>query len=1052
MYNSATSLSVTLAANSLTNASVAKLTVVNPPPGGGTSSVIDFSVNNPLPAINNINPTSVFAGSGATLLNISGSGFVSSSLVEWNGVALSTTYVSGTLLTAQIPASDLSSAGTANIAVQNSAPGGGTSTTVAFTINPPPNPTPTVISLSPSSATVGASAFTLTVTGTQFISASQVLWNGSQVPTTYVSSTSLTSQVPSSDLTSAGAASVAVQNPAPGGGTSGSLNFTINAPGTSLTVTDIEGTDLAWNPGQQKLYVAVPAAASANASTITVVDPIAGSIVGTQQLTSAASGLAISDDSQYLYAVTGGGSTIQRLTLPAIAPDIQWSLGTDPTSGAANLAGDIKVQPGTPHTLAVSMGQYGSGAVAVFDDAVKRSATAGIIGNAVGNSLQWKADGSELYAAYTLGNDSPFYTTVSDDALYVLPVNSSGVGAVTTYDSTFRAEGAHLHSDPNTGYVYGDWGEIFNAANGIPVGNYRWSRPASTIFPGPLSIVDPNLKLFYTLLEVSEPDGTLAFQIQSFDQTQFQLLHTIVILNAIGQPTNFIRWGQAGLAFVTNGSSSGTAGKLYILDGGFVNPSSAPDTSVGTQINPVPTLTGISPLTTNVSSQAVTLSVNGRDFIGQPTVYWNANPLPTTMVNSTQLSAQVPATDLSAVTQATITVSNSGTTLPASNSMPFSVNAAPPAGNQISVYSTGGNDLVWDALAGKIYVSMPGIQGDAGDAVAIVDPIAGSVSSSGFLGSDPAPLSISDDGLFLYTALYGENAIQQLTLPSFTVNAAWNLGGAGSFSGPYYALDLQVAPGASQTTAVTLANFDVSPSSVAVVVYDGSTARSTPLQSAAYAYSGLKWAGTASTIYAVDQGIPQSFLVLGVTSSGAVLNQRYDRVFNTYSPGIHYDGGTGLVYTDAGQAFQPSNGTIVGSYGASGIAVPDSTLNRVFILGQTTAQAGTSGYTIESFDQAQFTPIGSITIQNVVGAPTALIRWGSNGLAFTTRIGRPADFRNTGPGQLYVIRGSFVNASAAASLSSSTAQMQPVRRTWGLESSSGHQSRAPVVQPSPFKR
>jgi hypothetical protein len=1018
--------------------------------GGGGSSQ---TPQNPVPTVSGLTPNSATAGSAALTVTASGSGFIPASVIEWNGAALGTAYVSSTSLTAQVPSSDLSSAGTATVAVQNPAPGGGMSSAVSFTIVTRANPTPSVSSISPSSGTVGGAAFTLTVTGTQFLSSSQVLWNSSPTPTTYVSSISLTAQIPSSDLSSAGAATVAVQSPTSGGGTSNGLTFTINPPGTNLTVLDVEGTDLAWNPSQQRLYVAVPAAASSNASTITLVDPIAGSIVGTKQLISAASGLDISGDSQYLYAVTSGGSAIQRFTLPAIAPDIQWSLGTDPLSGKANLAGDIKVQPGTPHTVAVSMGQFGSGAVAVFDDAVQRSAVAGGGANVIGNSLQWKADGSELYAAYTLGNDSPYYTTVSDDALFVMLVSSNGLGAVTAYHSSFRSEGVHLHSDPNTGYVYGDWAEIFNPANGIPIGNYRWSRPNGTYFPGPLSIVDPSLKLFYTLLEVSEPDRTLAFQIQTFDQTQFQLLHTILIPNAVGQPTNFIRWGQSGLAFVTNGGGSGsTAGKLYILDGSFVNPSGTLGTSAGSPINPVPTLTGISPLTTTVGSQAITLSVAGRDFIGQSTVYWNGNALPTTMVSSTALSAQVPASDLAAVNQATITVSNSGTPSPASNSMPFSVNAAPPTGTQISVYSTGGNDLVWNAAAGKLYVSMPGVQGDAGDAIAIVDPVAGTVTSSGFLGSDPTPLSLSDNGQYLYTALYGENAIQQLTLPGFTVNTAWNLGGAGNFDGPYYALDLQVAPGTAQTTAVTLASFGLSPSSAAVVVYDGPTPRPTPLQSTRYPYSGLKWAGTASTLYAVDQQIPQDFLVLGVGSSGAVLGQHYDRVFNAYSPGIHYDGGTGLVYTDAGQAIQPSNGTIVGSYGASGIAVPDSTLRRVFILGQTAAQTGTSNYNIESFDQASFTLIDSIAIQNVVGTPTALIRWGGNGLAFTTRIGKPIDFTGTGPGQLYVISGSFVNPSAPVSRSFANPQLLPVQRTWSLGTGSRQPSRSAVVHPNPLRR
>src|ERR1700743_131762 len=303
---------------------------------------------------------------------------------------------------------------------------------------------------------------------------------------------------------------------------------------------------------------------------------------------------------------------------------------------------------------------------------------------------------------------------------------------------------------------------------------------------------------------------------------------------------------------------------------------------------------------------------------------------------------------------------------------------------------------------------MPGIQGDVGDAIGIVDPVAGTVTSSGFLGSDPARLTISDDAQYLYMALYGENAIQQLTLPGFQVNAAWNLGGAGSFDGPYYALDLQAAPGSAQTTAAVLANFAVSPSPAAVAVYDGSTARPNPLQAFQYPYSALQWAGNDSTLYAVDQESPQDFLVLGVSSSGPVLNHAYSDAVSPYGTGLHYDSGTGLVYTDGGQAIQPSNGSTVGSYSASGLAIPDSTLDRVFILGQTSAQVGTSSYTVESFDQTKFTAISTITIDNVVGTPTALIRWGSTGLAFTTRVGAPYDFLGAGPGPLYLISGDFV--------------------------------------------
>jgi len=63
---------------------------------------------------------------------VTGSSFGSSSSVQWNGSALATTYVSTTQLTAQLPASDLTAAGTQNVTV--SAPGAAQSNAASFTI------------------------------------------------------------------------------------------------------------------------------------------------------------------------------------------------------------------------------------------------------------------------------------------------------------------------------------------------------------------------------------------------------------------------------------------------------------------------------------------------------------------------------------------------------------------------------------------------------------------------------------------------------------------------------------------------------------------------------------------------------------------------------------------------------------------------------------------------------------------------------------------------------------------------------------------------------
>ena len=92
------------------------------------------------------------------------------------------------------------------------------------------NPVPNLTALSPGSAVVGAPAFTLTVTGSGLISSSVVNFNGNPRTTTFVSSTQLTVMVTPTDMTGVASLSVTVTNPAPGGGVSNTLSFSILAP------------------------------------------------------------------------------------------------------------------------------------------------------------------------------------------------------------------------------------------------------------------------------------------------------------------------------------------------------------------------------------------------------------------------------------------------------------------------------------------------------------------------------------------------------------------------------------------------------------------------------------------------------------------------------------------------------------------------------------------------------------------------------------------------------------------------------------------------------
>ncbi len=228
-FVSASELAAAILSSDVATAGTDSVTVVNPAPGGGSSNSAPFYADpagNPIPGIASISPTSSPVGNAALSLTVMGRGFVSASIVNWNGIALATTYASASQLSAAIPAADLTTAGTFNVTVTSPAPGGGTSVAQQFTVE---NPTPTITSISPTNTPAGGAAFTLTVNGTNFVANSAVEWNGSGLQTSFVSAKQLTAGITAADITISGTASVTVVNPAPGGGTSGASTFTISS-------------------------------------------------------------------------------------------------------------------------------------------------------------------------------------------------------------------------------------------------------------------------------------------------------------------------------------------------------------------------------------------------------------------------------------------------------------------------------------------------------------------------------------------------------------------------------------------------------------------------------------------------------------------------------------------------------------------------------------------------------------------------------------------------------------------------------------------------------
>ena len=121
-----------------------------------------------------------------------------------------------------------------------------------------------ISSISPTSAVAGSPSFNLTVNGVSFVPQSVVLWNGSPLSTTYVSSNQLTAQVAASDITVSGNDSVTVSNGS--GEVSSAAMFTVT-PNPVLSLTKISPTQVA--AGGTDFMLTVIGTGFASTSTVT---------------------------------------------------------------------------------------------------------------------------------------------------------------------------------------------------------------------------------------------------------------------------------------------------------------------------------------------------------------------------------------------------------------------------------------------------------------------------------------------------------------------------------------------------------------------------------------------------------------------------------------------------------------------------------------------------------------------------------------------------------------------------------------------------------------
>ena len=170
---------------------------------------VTYTILARVPVLTSLNPGARSAGMPGFTLAATGSNFTSQSVLNWNGSARPTTYVSATQLSAQISAADIQQPGAYNVTIAEPDAASG-SNAIVFPVDN--TNTLSISSVAPKSVTVGSGPVTLTVNGEDFDLSSVVYWNGLARATTVLSATQLVAQISAADIVTTGTATITVHS------------------------------------------------------------------------------------------------------------------------------------------------------------------------------------------------------------------------------------------------------------------------------------------------------------------------------------------------------------------------------------------------------------------------------------------------------------------------------------------------------------------------------------------------------------------------------------------------------------------------------------------------------------------------------------------------------------------------------------------------------------------------------------------------------------------------------------------------------------------------
>jgi hypothetical protein len=643
---------------------------------GVSSGAALIAVPHP-PAIASLNPASTTAGGAAFTLTISGSNFTSASTSKWGYTLLKTTYVNAARLTAAVPASLISTAGTASVTVITAA---GVSSGAAFTIT---LPLPAITSLNPATATTGR-AFTMTIKGRNFAPLAMARWGSTPLVTTYVSGTQLIAAVPAKLVSTGGKAFVTVST---AGGTSPAAALAVSQPAPSIASLS-PGSVVAGAPA---LTLTINGANFLPGAGATVVrwnyTALATTYINCGQLTAfVPASLVSGPGAASISIVTAGGiSSGLIFTVNPVQPIIT---GMNPGVVFAGYGAFVLYVYGMnfSSTTTVNWGSTPLATIPQGGETLVAKVPASLVAS-IGtvNVTVTNNGGTSAPVAFYVCPPIPAITSLSPSSVaaggssFTLTIN--GTAFSTASQAEIDSTWLHVTYISNTQLTIDVPSSLIASAGTIDAVVYNSGIGFSPSFPLRITPATPAIA---SLSPATVTAGGAGFMLTikgtAFAPAATAMWGTTSLGTVYISPTQLIAAVPASL-IVESGTGSVT-----------VTTPVGTSTAAGLPIKPAaPAISGLSPGLATAGGAAFTLTIGGEYFTPASVAKWGSTALTTSYVNEAQLTAAVPAKLIASAGSTGITVTTAvGTSAPAVFTVypvPKIATTALPAATAGSAYS-----------------------------------------------------------------------------------------------------------------------------------------------------------------------------------------------------------------------------------------------------------------------------------------------------------------------------------------------------------------------------